>query len=63
MNEALLKGVWIAWIPVVASLFRLIGPARAVLVAVILAACLFLPGHQLPIAPPSIPLPIDKWIT
>jgi hypothetical protein len=62
MTETLIKSIWLAWLPVVAILFRAIEPRRAVLVAV-LGGLLFLPAGHLRVGPPSFTIQIDRWVT
>ena len=60
MNTTLIRAVFLAWPPVVVILFRVIGPRRAVLAA-ILGGLLFLPRGQVELGPAPFALPIAKW--
>lgn len=60
MNTNLIEAVLLAWVPIVAILFRAIGPRRAVLVA-LLGGFLFLPIGQVKLAPTTLAFPVDKW--
>jgi hypothetical protein len=56
MNTTLIRAVFLAWPPVVAILFRVIGPRRAALVA-ILGGLLFLPRGQVELGL----APFSRW--
>ena len=59
MNTTLVGAVLLAWLPAVVILFRVIGPRRAVLVA-ILVGLLFLPSGQLGLGPAPFAFPVSK---
>jgi hypothetical protein len=60
MNIGLIEAVLLAWPPIVAVLFRAIGPRRAVLVG-LLGGYLFLPVNQTMLGPSGFAFPLHKF--